>query len=44
VGVVRNGDEKIITATIMEENADPVVVLRANSYNIGEIDFFKRRF
>lgn len=44
VVVARNGNVKTVTSTIEEENGDDVVVLRANSYNIGEIDFFKRRF
>lgn len=39
-----NSNMKDINVTIMEENTSVVVRLNIKSYNIGEIDFFKRRF
>ena len=33
---------KIITATIKDSDGDEVVVLRSQSANIGEVDYFKR--
>ncbi|MCW8894663.1 MAG: hypothetical protein OQK48_05900 [Sulfurimonas sp.] len=35
---------KIITSTITDANGTTVVVLRAQSANVGEIDYYKRRF
>lgn len=44
IGVVRNGNAKTITSTITNSDGDIIVLLRAQSANIGEIDFYKRRF
>lgn len=43
ISVVRNGHIKTITSTI-KNNGNIVTVLRAQSANIGEIDYFKRTF
>lgn len=43
IGAVNN-NVKIITVTVTDSAASPVTVLRTQSANIGEIDFYKRRF
>ena len=35
---------KIITATVTDDDGDPITVLRTQSANIGEIDYYKRTF
>ena len=44
ITVTRNGDIKLITVTVKDENNEDVTVLRTQSANIGEIDFYRRRF
>ena len=35
---------KLITATVKDSSGNPIVVLRTQSANIGEIDYYKRSF
>jgi len=39
-----NANVKIITATIKDSDGDTITILRAQSANVGEIDFYKRMF
>lgn len=39
-----NNNVKRVTVTITNSSADPITVLRTYSANIGEIDYYKRRF
>ena len=44
VTVTRTNDIKFITVNVTHANGDPITTLRMQSANIGEIDYFKRRF
>jgi len=43
ITVVQNGDIKEITSTIKDENNNTITVLKAQSANIGETEYFKRK-
>lgn len=40
--VIQVGNIKKITATIKDENGDTITILRSQSANIGETDYYKR--
>lgn len=44
ISVVLNGNIKTITSTITDAVPTTIVLLRAQSANVGEIDYYKRRF
>lgn len=44
IDVNRTGNVAIITSTISDLSGDPITVLTIQSANVGEIDYYKRRF
>ncbi len=44
IDVNRTGNIKILTSTISDADGNPITILRIQSANVGEIDYFKRRF
>lgn len=44
IDVTRTGDVKKITVSITNSSGTPITILSTYSANIGEIDFYKRRF
>jgi hypothetical protein len=42
--VQRNGDIKSLTVQVTDNSGNPITVLYSQSANIGEIDYYKRRF
>ena len=44
IDVSRDSNIKIITATVTDSDGNPITVLKTQSANIGEIDYYKRTF
>ena len=44
LSISRTGNIKFLEATIQDSDGNDIVVLRTQSANVGEIDYYKRRF